>query len=182
MGARNKLLIPIDGKPMIRHVVDAAMASRLADIVVVTGHDDQAVREALAGLDITFVHNPAYGEGLSTSLKAGLSAVAPERDAAMICLGDMPLVTPRDIDRLIAAFNPAEGRLICVATVAGKRGNPVLWAAALFQPMQSLTGDTGARQLMAEYPEAVCEVTMTGQGPLVDLDTPEALQLYFHGT
>jgi molybdenum cofactor cytidylyltransferase len=181
MGSRNKLLIPLAGKPMVRHVVEAAKASRLARVIVVTGHDAEAVREAVAGLDVAFIHNPDYAEGLSTSLKAGIRAVSEEDDAALICLGDMPLVTTADINRLIAAFNPAEGRAICIATVAGKRGNPVLWGADFFSRIEQLTGDMGARQIMSDYPEAICEVAMTGEGALIDLDTPEALAHHFQG-
>jgi molybdenum cofactor cytidylyltransferase len=112
---------------------------------------------------------------LSTSLKRGLMALPGDVDAALICLGDMPRVSAAQIDRLIAAFDPVEGRAICVPTVHGKRGNPVLFARRFFEEMEAVGGDVGARHLIGEAPELVCEVEMTGDGVLLDIDTPEAL-------
>ena len=91
----------------------------------------------------------------------------------------MPRVSAAVIDRLIAAFNPVEGRAICVPTWQGERGNPVLFARRFFPEMQDIAGDTGARHLIGEYPELVCEVAMDevdeGGGVLLDVDTPDAL-------
>ena len=89
-------------------------------------------------------------------------------------LADMPRVGAAYIDRLIDAFNPVEGRAICVPTHKSKRGNPVLWAARFFPEMRALEGDKGARQLLAEHAEQVCEVEMD-DAILLDVDTPEAL-------
>jgi len=98
----------------------------------------------------------------------------------LVCLGDMPLVGPAEIDRLIGAFNPTEGRAIIVPTGRGKRGNPVLWAKRFFPEMQYIAGDVGARHLVGAYPELVAEVEMTGDSVLLDIDTPEALTAYLN--
>jgi molybdenum cofactor cytidylyltransferase len=87
----------------------------------------------------------------------------------------MPRVSAAEIDRLIAAYNPLEGRSICVPTVDGKRGNPVLWGRAFFPEMRQVVGDTGARKLIAANAEVVCEVPMNGDGVLTDIDEPAAL-------
>ena len=87
----------------------------------------------------------------------------------------MPEVSSQHIDKLLAAFDPAEGRGICVPTANGKRGNPVLWGAEYFPEILSVVGDVGARHLIGEHAEAVCEVEMKGLGVLVDIDTPQAL-------
>ena len=118
---------------------------------------------------------PTFAEGLSTSLKRGLAALPEDIDGALVCLGDMPLVTGRDLDRLIAAFNPLEGRAIIVPTRRGKRGNPVLWARRFFAEMAKIAGDVGARHLIGEHAELVAEVEMDDDAILVDIDTPEAL-------
>jgi len=175
MGTLNKLLITVDGKPMVRHVVEAVAASGLAPILVVTGHEHERVEAVLSGLPVRFVHNPGYAEGLSTSLKSGLSALPETADGALVCLGDMPRVVAADIERLIDAFNPLEGRAIIVPTRQGKRGNPVLWAKRFFPEMQEIAGDVGARHLIGAYPESVAEVEMAGDGVLTDIDTPQAL-------
>ena len=175
MGGTNKLLAAIDGVAMVRRAVDAALASRAEPVVVVTGHEPDRIRRALAGLEIDFAHNPDYAAGLSASLKRGLAALPKGGDGVVVCLGDMPRVSAAQIDRLIAAFDPLEGRAICVPTVRGKRGNPVLWASRFIPEMLELEGDVGAKHLIGQYPELVCEVAMTGDGPLLDIDTPAAL-------
>ncbi|MBV8392762.1 MAG: NTP transferase domain-containing protein, partial [Alphaproteobacteria bacterium] len=96
-------------------------------------------------------------------------------DAAIVQLGDMPGVTPGLLDRLMAAFSPVEGRSICVPTVGGKRGNPVLWDRRFFAEMAKVEGDTGAKHLIGEHADLVCEVEMTGEAAVTDIDTPEAL-------
>jgi molybdenum cofactor cytidylyltransferase len=175
MGTINKLLIGIDGKPMVRHVAEAVAASQAAPVIVVTGHEQERVEAALAGLTAKFVHNPDFAQGLSTSVKRGLAALPAETDGTVVCLGDMPMVTAAAIDRLIAAFNPIEGRAICVPTRRGKRGNPVLLARQLFPELAAVSGDIGARELIAAHPELVAEVEMETDGVLTDIDTPQAL-------
>ncbi len=179
MGRDNKLLAEVDGKAMVARVVEQALASRADPVVVVTGHERGKVEAALDGLAVRRAHNPDYAAGLSTSLHRGLAAVPAEAEGIVVCLGDMPRVDAAVIDRLIAAFNPLEGRAICVPTWRGKRGNPVLFARRFFAEMQEIAGDVGARHLMGEYPELVSEVSMdevgAGAGVLLDVDTPEAL-------
>jgi molybdenum cofactor cytidylyltransferase len=175
MGTLNKLLIGIDGKPMIRRVVEAVAASQARPLLVVTGHERERVESALAGIDVRFVHNPDYAEGLSTSLKCGLAALPAEIDGCVICLGDMPMVNASVIDRLIASFNPVEGRAICLPTRRGQRGNPVLLGRQLFAELAAISGDVGARDLIAAYPERVSEVEVESDAVLTDIDTPQAL-------
>ena len=182
MGGPNKLLVEVAGKPMVRHVVEAALASRAEPVVVVVGHQQHEVRQALRGLKVRFTHNPDFAEGLSTSLRTGLAALPSESAGAVVCLGDMPGVGAALIDRLIAAFDPVEGRAIVVPTRHGKRGNPVLWGRAFFQEMQVVSGDVGARHLIGEHAGAVVEIEADSDGPLLDIDTPEALAAYAETT
>lgn len=178
MGARNKLLEPIDAKPMVRHVVEAIAKTDVAGITVVTGHQAEQVRAALGGMSVAFVHNPDFAEGLSTSLRAGIDALPQAIDGVLICLGDMPETRSADLGKLMAAFNPLEGRSICVPTHAGKRGNPVLWAARYLPEMRALQGDVGAKHLIGAHADEVCEVAVDAPGVLLDLDTPEALAAF----
>ncbi|MHA1109258.1 MAG: NTP transferase domain-containing protein, partial [Alphaproteobacteria bacterium] len=151
MGALNKMIADIDGAPMISRVVDIVLKSSADPVVVVSGNEPDTVRAALEGRNITFIHNPDYADGLSTSLKCGLDALDDEVDGALICLGDMPDISPSHLDKLIAAFDPVEGRSICVPTFDGKRGNPVLWARRYFTEMANVAGDVGARHLIGEH-------------------------------
>jgi molybdenum cofactor cytidylyltransferase len=177
-GSINKLLATFDGKPMVAAVVDVVLASAAGPVVVVTGHEADRVREALAGRDVTFTHNPNYADGLSTSLRQGMHALiktAAGADGALVCLGDMPGVDGKVLGKLISAYDPTEGRSICVPVFDGKRGNPVLWGSQYFSEMEHMAGDVGAKHMIGEYSDAVCEVPMTDDAVIVDLDTPEAL-------
>ncbi|MFQ5985256.1 MAG: NTP transferase domain-containing protein [Alphaproteobacteria bacterium] len=175
MGKVNKLLAEVDGIAMVTRVVDAVLASKAHPVVVVTGFEAEAVSAALKGRKVHFVHNPDYAEGLSTSLTRGITALPNDVDGALVCLGDMPRVKKKLINKLITAFNPAEGRGICVPTYRGKRGNPVLWARRFFPEMREVAGDVGARHLIGAHDEVVREVASDDDGVLVDVDTPDAL-------
>ena len=176
MGGPNKLLADIGGKPLVRIAVEQALAARARPVVVVTGHQRGEVEAALKGLSVTFAHNPDYAQGLSGSLKAGIAALPAEADGAIVCLGDMPQVDAALIDKLIAAFDPENGALVVVPTIAGKRGNPVVWSRRFFADLSHLEGDVGARHLIGSYPEAVVEVPVTGSAAFIDVDTPDALR------
>jgi molybdenum cofactor cytidylyltransferase len=176
MGGPNKLLAEIGGRPLVRIAAEQALASRARPVVVVTGHQREAVAATLAGLDVTLVYNPDYAQGLSTSLKVGIAALPADVDGAIVCLGDMPQVDAALIDRLIAAFDPDKGAFVVVPTIAGKRGNPVVWSRRFFPDLARLDGDVGARHLIGSYPEAVVEVPVTGRAALIDVDTPDALR------
>ena len=176
MGGPNKLLAEIGGRPLIRIVVEEALASHARPVIMVTGHQRERVEAALAGLPVTFVHNPHFAEGLGTSLKTGIAALPAAVDGAIVCLGDMPQVDAALIDRLIGAFDPDKGALVVVPTIDGKRGNPVVWSRRFFPDLMAVEGDVGARYLIGRYPEAVAEVPLTGAAALTDVDTPEALQ------
>ena len=95
MGAINKLIAEIGGKPLVRIAAEQALASRASPVIVVTGHQHEQVEAALAGLPVKLVHNPDYTEGLGTSLKVGIAAVPEDADGAIVCLGDMPQVDAR---------------------------------------------------------------------------------------
>jgi molybdenum cofactor cytidylyltransferase len=175
MGRLNKLVEPLGSKPLVAWPVDAALASRAGQVVVVTGNEPARVQEALAGRDVRFVHNPDFSDGLASSLKAGVRALGDEVDGAVICLGDMPRITGQHLDRLIAAFDPAAQKSIVVPTVDGKRGNPVLWGRRHFASILALEGDVGARALIGQNASEVAEVAMEDDAALVDIDTTAAL-------
>ena len=175
MGAVNKMLAKIGGKPLVRIAAEQALGSRAAPVIIVTGHERENVERALDGLPVRFVHNPDYAEGLGTSLRVGIAAVPEEADGAVVCLGDMPQVDSQLIDKLIAAFDPELGALVIVPSIEGRRGNPVVWARRFFNDLMSIQGDFGARYLIGSNAEAVVEVPVTGEAALTDVDTPESL-------
>ena len=176
MGAKNKLLANVIGKPMITHVVDAIGQSMVNSVVVVTGYERDQIENVLSQHNISFVHNENFKAGLSESLKVGLKEISDDVDGVLICLGDMPLLTSTIIDNLIKAFDPIEGRSICVPINGRKRGNPVLWDKSYLTEMTEIVGDVGAKKLLEKYSDHVFEVSFEEDNVLIDVDTPDLLK------
>jgi molybdenum cofactor cytidylyltransferase len=175
-GDGNKLLADLDGRPLLRRAVEAALGSKVRETVVVTGHDRAAVETALSGLPVAFAHNPDFARGLAASLRAGLAAAAGA-DAVVVLLGDMPGASLEIVDALIEAFQKAPGNLAVVPVRNGRRGNPVLLARALFPRLATLQGDEGARRLLLET-ESVVELAVDDDGVLADVDHPADLAVF----
>ncbi|MEH6726549.1 MAG: NTP transferase domain-containing protein, partial [Hyphomicrobiales bacterium] len=178
MGPNNKLIAEVDGKPLIRHVADAAIGALGEDLTIVTGAQPEQVVAALDGLPVQTIFNPDFDQGLSTSLRAGIQALArrdTKPDGVLVLLGDMPRISQEIVKQLVAAFDPEKGRQIIVPTDAGKRGNPVLWSTRFLDALTGIQGDTGARHLIGEYAEFVYEVEV-GRAASFDLDTPDQMK------
>jgi molybdenum cofactor cytidylyltransferase len=114
---------------------------------------------------------------MATSIRAGVAALPEDAAAVVICLGDMPALASDDIARLVAAFESG-GADICVPVAGERRGNPALFARRFFPELQALSGDSGARGLIAAHPEQVREVRLEGTGTLTDLDTEADIDAY----
>jgi len=177
MGGPNKMLAEVAGKPLVRIAVEQALASKASPVIVVTGHQSAEIEKVLAGLDVTFAHNPNFASGLASSVRTGIAAVPDNASGALICLGDMPLVDGALLDKLIAVFSPERGSLIAVPVSGGRRGNPVLWSRRFFGELMAVDGDIGGRHLIDHHSEAVVEVPVDGNGVFLDIDTPQTLQL-----
>lgn len=170
----SKLLAEIEGVPLVRRAVEAAVSSLARPIFVVTGHAEQAVRAALAGLPVTFVSNADFAEGMSTSLRAGLGALG-EVDGVLAMLGDMPAVRPATLDGLMASFIAEPQADAVVPLYEGHWGNPVLIARALFPEIATLKGDAGARKLLQMEGRRLCLLEVDDEGVIRDVDVPEDL-------
>jgi molybdenum cofactor cytidylyltransferase len=171
-----KLVARIDGKPIVRRVVEAALAAKVRPVVVVTGYARDSVEAALADLDIRLTFNPKFASGLASSLKAGLTATPSDMAGALVLLGDMPWIEPRLIDALIDAFLARRDALAAIPSRDGRRGNPVLLGRGLFEAAMRLTGDEGARRLIGELSASeLVEVETPDTSVTFDIDTPEDL-------
>jgi len=170
MGNVNKLTMDFSGKPMVRHVVGAAQA--MDEVVVVTGHDSQAVVKALSGLPFDSVFNENYASGMASSLKAGLDAMGPDITHACVLLGDMPLVTVEHVAKLLDAARQ-EPATIVVGSSEGKRGNPVVWPRSYFPKLATFEGDVGGRALLDAERENLTHVEL-GSDVHKDYDTPDS--------
>ena len=146
------------------------MAADLDDVVVVPGRESEAVASALRGLAVRMADNSRYADGQSTSLRAGLDALAQGTEAAVVALGDQPF-DPRVIRRLVATFQ-ATHRPIVAPVYRDGRGNPVLFASSVFDELRRVEGDRGGRPVIARDPARVAEVPVDAPMP-ADIDTPE---------
>ena len=174
MQGKQKLLAKIDGRPLVRRAVEAAIGSGVASVTVVVGHRGDEVAEALTDLDVKFVDNQHYASGLSSSVRAGVESLDADSDGVVILLGDMPEITSEIVTAVIDGFDPDLGRHIVVPTFDGKAGNPVLWSGRYYSDLVSLDGDMGARKMIRANTESVAWVK-AGPGVTLDVDTPEAL-------
>ena len=173
-GGAPKMLADFAGKPLVLRVAETALASGAEPVIVVIGHEAEAVAGALAGLPVTIVRNPDYAEGLSTSLRAGFAALPPEAEAAAILLGDMPRIGTALIDRLVRAWRDDACPPALVPVHEGQRGNPAILSRALAPAIAGLSGDTGAGKLLRGMP-GVVEIETDDPAVLRDADTPEEL-------
>jgi molybdenum cofactor cytidylyltransferase len=167
---RQKLLLELDGKPVVRWAVEGVQP-HVRDLVVVTGHDDGSVRAALANLHVRFVVNPRPEDGQGTSIAAGAAALAPDTEAALVVLGDQPRL-PADVIPTLLRERQRTGKAIVAPVYQGTQGTPVLFAAAVFPELVALKGDAGARAVVGARPERVARVVIEAAMPL-DVDTPD---------
>ncbi|MEO0592949.1 MAG: molybdopterin-binding/glycosyltransferase family 2 protein [Myxococcota bacterium] len=176
MGATNKLLAEIDGVPLVRRATQVLKKSRLNPVTVVLGHDAERIKASLMGIDVEFVSNPDFADGMGTSIRAGIEVLArQEVDAAIVALADMPWIRPEHVDALIDAFDPEGESTVCMPVYGRKRGNPVLWSAAHFDALRSLSGDVGGRAVLDRVSPSICYVEIDEAAIHADVDTPQAL-------
>ena len=172
MGGRHKLLLPLGDEPVIRRTVRAVLGAGPEEVVVVTGCNEQAVADALTGLDARLQFNPRYEEGQMTSVAAGVAALANCHDAVMVCLGDMALLESADYAELVEAYAARPRGSILVPQQGGMRGNPVVFAERLAGEAIAGNRNFGCRKLIVDHPEEVYPHDPGHDRCFVDLDTP----------
>ena len=181
MAPQNKLLLEFGGKPLVRRLAHEALSSKVAQVIVVVGHDRWNVRKALAGLPVTIVENPDYTESQMTSVRVGVLA-APEAAGYLIVPGDMPLLTSNDFDRLIARFEELGCEKAVVPFDDAERGNPIVIPGWSREEMYRRGINFGCRNLLINFPELVSPLKTSEPQFFQDCDTLEAyrdlLQLF----
>jgi molybdenum cofactor cytidylyltransferase len=177
MGAPNKLLLDFDGIPLVRHVVTRIVASEPFETIVVTGHQYVDVKNALTGLNVTFVHNPDFEQGMTSSIKAGV-AIA-KGTGFMICLSDMyalPSVRYRELMEFFLAKLTKDDFSICLPFYKGERGNPVVFSSAFREAILRHAEPEGCRKIVQDNAEHLYKLNITSSEILQDLDTPDDYQ------
>lgn len=176
MGEANKLLLPVDGRPLVRLCAQTLLEAGLARVVVVLGEQAGRVRRALEDLPLQFVENQRFQEGMGTSLATGIRALSDSFDHAVIALGDMPAIAPDTIRALLRAGG---GRGIRVPEHLGRRGHPVVFDLTRYRgELMALEGARGARDILRAHPEEVTRVPVADPGVVLDLDTKEEYEVW----
>ena len=171
MEGANKLLLPWQKRCVLQVVVERICAVGLGEVVVVTGHQRAAVEEALSRYPVRLAHNPDFAEGMAASIRVGVEAAAGEQ-GYLLALGDMPQVAGGTMEKVAGALKSR--RTIAVPVCAGRRGHPVAMSRAYRAALLALTGDRGARPVLAKNPAHIVEVPVEDEGIFVDVDTRES--------
>jgi molybdenum cofactor cytidylyltransferase len=176
MRGSNKLLATIQGKPMIRRVVQAALESKADEIIVVVGWEGEKIRAALAGLPCRIAPNRNYEDGQSSSVKVGLRDVSTSARAVLILPGDVALIDARSINMVIEKY--VQGRCkIVIAAHQGKHGHPILFDKQLFPEILRINEETlGLKAVVKKHESEICLVETGSPNVLKDFDTPEDLR------
>lgn len=175
MGDENKLLLPFEGVPLVRHTAATILASGCRTLTAVIGHDAGAVRSALDGLKIDIVFNPDYEAGQMSSVTCGLDALSgktgPPEAGVMIALADMPYLQAQDYRSLAGLFAGRASRKIIVPQFLGQRGNPVILPQRLCADAARGGLRTGCRHLIDNRPADVHAAEMNNSAFVRDIDT-----------
>jgi molybdenum cofactor cytidylyltransferase len=167
-----KPVLTFRGRPLVRHAVEVAQEAGLRKPIVVLGHAGDAVRRALEGMEVTFVENPEWEQGQSTSLRRGLSALGPEIEGVVFFLADMPFVSAATVRRILDLHSESLSSIL-VPAADGRRGNPALFDRRTFTALEAVRGDQGGRAIFGRFDvaEVVCEAR-----ELMDVDDPEDVE------
>ncbi len=163
-----KALLTYHGRTFLEQILDTIRESSIESTIVVLGHDREAI-ESSVSLGVS-VFNEDYEKGMTTSFQAGIRALAPEVDGAVIFLVDHPVVDPQTVDLLISKFSP--GRIV-LPVHEGRRGHPVLFSREVLGEILELSPTSGANVVVRRSQERITEVGVSQPGVLIDIDTPE---------
>jgi molybdenum cofactor cytidylyltransferase len=165
-----KLLLPLNDKPVLQWVLESALASNLDEVTCVV-RDLKSVRQniKLVNERLHWLVNYAADRGQSTSVIAGLWAIDPSSEGALFLVGDQPLIRKDLIDSLIERFENSSAWIVA-PSFRGQARNPVLFRRELFPELLELTGDRGGRMLIEKYRDRTALVAWEEEMPFMDLD------------
>ena len=179
MGKQNKLLLPVAGEALLVKLIKSVCDSDVGQVIVVIGHEAEKIRRKLNNFPLSFVYNPNFSEGMTTSIKSGVKEVSPDCDGYMICLADMPFINTSEINKLIHAYAQnriKEKRLIVIPVYQGHRGNPVLFSTEFREDILEHKMEYGCKGVIMKNFESVKEIEMDDDSMLLDVDTLEDYQ------
>lgn len=167
-----KQLLRLGNITLLGRVLATLRAARLDEVVLVLGHDANAIEGSIEQRDLKIVINERYRDGMASSLAAGLAALSSQIAAAFIVLADQPFVRPDTLDHLITNYESTSAPIV-MPTHHGVRGNPVLLDRSIFEEVMMLKGDVGARAIFANHTDEIQKVAVDDPGILLDFDNQE---------
>jgi molybdenum cofactor cytidylyltransferase len=177
---RNKLLAQLGGLPIIRLVTSAYLEGGLRPVHVVLGHEADQVEVAISGLDVVLIDNPHFAEGQSRSLVRGVASLPMEVTAAVIGVGDQPLLTAAVVSQLVETHRRS-GAVLVAPRYAGRRGNPVLFDRSLFSELMTVEGDVGGRPVLLGHSDSIEWVNVDDALVGADVDRPDDYESLING-
>jgi len=172
---KNKMLVNVLGEPLIRRVVKNALSSQVNEVIVVLGYMASKIEKVLRDLPCKIVLNENFEEGMSSSVKIGLSKVSREAEAVLFLPGDYPLVTAEDINKVISKFKETRAEIV-IASYKGKPGHPILFSRKLFGEIKEIREEEqGLKAVVRKHREDVALAETNSPGVLIDVDTEEDL-------
>ena len=175
----NKLLLKINSETLIQHVVKAAKKSIVDEIVVVLGHEAAKIKEQLANLNCRLVSNENYIRGQSESVKVGLTAISGNAEAVMILPGDVALIDPESINKVVEEYRRSKSRIV-IASHRQQSGHPILIDKTLFPKVAQIGEDTqGLKAVIDRHRTEIKYVEVGKENVLIDIDTREEFNKYF---
>ena len=179
MGKQNKLLLPVGDEALLVKLVKSVCASDVGQVLVVIGHEAEKIRQELNDSTLSFILNPNFSKGMTTSIKSGIKEVSQNSDGFLICLADMPFINSSEINKLIHTFvqnRMKEKKLIVVPVFQGQRGNPVLFSTEFRNDILDHKKESGCKGVLTNNSESVMEIQMDNDNILLDVDTLEDFQ------
>ncbi len=171
-----KQLLRLGNNTLLGQVLENVRSSGVTDIVLVLGHEAEKIKERISTENLSVVINESYRQGMGTSLRAGLAALPPDVDAALIVLADQPFVLPKTLDLLMDEYTRSSAQIV-IPTYKGFRGNPVLLDRSVFSEVMALTGDIGCRAIFGSHLEGIAKVPVEDIGILLDMDSKDDFEL-----
>jgi molybdenum cofactor cytidylyltransferase len=171
-----KQLMPLGRKTVVEQTIDNLLNSKVSEVIVVLGYKAEAVVEKIATRPVKIAINPAYHQGMSTSIVTGLNLVSDKAKAVMLALGDQPFIDSQTINRLTDEFD-SHDKGIAIPVYQGRRGHPVIFAIKYKEELLSLTGDIGGRLIIERHPDDILEVAVSTESINIDIDTIDSYAL-----
>jgi len=177
MGELKQLMPFGQNTTIVEQAIDNLLSAAVNEVIVVVGYRAEEVIKSIVGKPVKIAINPNYRQGMSTSIIAGLNLVDSRAQAAMLTLGDQPLINSQTINRLIEEFHNHD-RGIAIPTYQGRRGHPIIFAIKYKEKLLELKGDIGGRQIVKDHPDDILEVAVNAGGIITDIDTISDYQFY----